>query len=483
MTGWWDRDQFARRRPRLVARNAMLAAIRRHFAGAGFVEVETPALQVSPGMEVHLKAFATELEEPFGARRRLYLHTSPEFAMKKLLAAGEPRLFQFARVFRNGERAATHHPEFTMLEWYRADAEWTALAADCEGVLRAALAAVPPALSGGALSWRGAAADPAGAFERLSVADAFARHAGIDLFATAPDPARPDAAVLATAARRIGIATQPQDAWDDVFFKIFLDRIEPKLGLGRPTILHSYPASMAALACIDPRDPRVAERCELYVAGLELANGFGELTDPAEQRRRFEADMAKKQELYGERYPIDEDFLTALGAMPRAAGMALGFDRSTASPCWRPAPSGSRTCCGRRWRTSATRSAIWKINLKERTPGRPPTVACRPHRATIVGGGQNQTLPRVRDSMFMAVGARWFSRPSKGDRQCKLYVMPSPRLWRWGLHFRSPPRSSWRPARRWCRKAFGTSARATAFRRSSCPRSTMRCAPCRAGTR
>ena len=325
---WWDRDQFARRRPRLLARNAALAAIRRWFAGQGFVEVETPALQVSPGMEVHLKAFATELEEPFGERRRrLYLHTSPEFAMKKLLAAGEPRLFQFARVYRNGERAATHHPEFTMLEWYRAGADWTALAADGEGILSAALAAVPAALSAGKLRWRGAATDAAAPFERLSVADAFARDAGIDLFATMPDPLRPDAAVLAAAARRIGIATQPHDTWEDVFFKVFLERIEPKLGLGRPTILHAYPASMAALARIDRADPRVAERCELFVAGLELANGFGELTDPAEQRRRFEADMARKQALYGERYPIDEDFLAAVGAMPEAAGMALGFDR------------------------------------------------------------------------------------------------------------------------------------------------------------
>lgn len=325
---WWDRDQFARRRPRLVARNAAVAAVRRWFSAQGFVEVETPALQVSPGMEVHLKAFATELEEPFGERRRrLYLHTSPEFAMKKLLAAGEPRLFQFARVYRNAERAPTHHPEFTMLEWYRAGADWTALVADCEGILRAALAAVPPALSRGALRWRGGAADPAAPFERVSVAEAFVRHAGIDLFATAPDPARPDAAVLAAAARRIGVATQPHDTWEDVFFKVFLERIEPNLGLGRPTILHSYPASMAALARIDRADPRVAERCELFVAGLELANGFGELTDPAEQRRRFAADMARKQELYGERYPIDEDFLAAVGAMPEAAGMALGFDR------------------------------------------------------------------------------------------------------------------------------------------------------------
>jgi lysyl-tRNA synthetase class 2 len=230
-------------------------------------------------------------------------------------------------VFRNGERAETHHPEFTMLEWYRADADWTALIGDCEGILRAALAAVPHSLSGGALGWRGHAVDPAPPFERLSVAAAFERFAGIDLLATAPDPLRPDAAVLAAAARRIGIATQPQDSWDDVFFKIFLERIEPKLGKDRPTILHSYPAAMAALARIDPKDKRVAERCELFVAGLELANGFGELTDPAEQRRRFAAEMREKLRVYGESYPLDEDFLDALGRMPEASGIALGLDR------------------------------------------------------------------------------------------------------------------------------------------------------------
>jgi lysyl-tRNA synthetase class 2 len=329
MTNWWSRDDYGRRRPRLLARNAVLAALRRWFADEGFVEVETPALQVSPGMEVHLKAFATTLETPFDARpRRRYLHTSPEFAMKKLLAAGEPRLFQFARVYRNGERGATHHPEFTLLEWYRADAGWDALIGDCEALLRAAVAAVPAALSHGRLRWRGRAADPALPLERLSVADAFARHAGIDLLATAPDPQRPDPAALAGEARRIGIAAQPQDSWEDIFFRIFLDRIEPHLGAERPTILHSYPASMAALARLAPGDPRVAERCELFVAGLELANGFGELTDPLEQRSRFERDMARRQALYGERFPIDEDFIAALAAMPpRAAGMALGIDR------------------------------------------------------------------------------------------------------------------------------------------------------------
>lgn len=326
---WWDKAEYAARRRYLLARASALAATRRFFAAAGFVEVETPALQVSPGMEVHLRAFATELEDGQGGPpRRLYLHTSPEFAMKKLLAAGEPRLFQLARTFRNAERSDTHHPEFTMLEWYRAGASWRDVAADALGLLVAVLAAVPPSLSAGRYRWRGAECDPAAPAEYLSVAEAFARHAGIDLFATLADPEAPDEAALAAAARAAGIAVPAGDSWEDIFFRVFLARIEPRLGLGRPTILHSYPASMAALARLDPADPGVAERFELYVAGMELANAFGELTDAAEQRRRFARDARRRQALYGEAYPVDEDFLAAVAALPEdCAGIALGFDR------------------------------------------------------------------------------------------------------------------------------------------------------------
>ena len=322
---WWRPQALASRKANLDIRTKALAAVRAFFAALDFVEVETPCLQVSPGLEPHLKAFATELADPFGGpSQRLYLHTSPEFAMKKLLVGGLPRIWQMARTFRNGERSPTHHPEFAMLEWYRAGAGQIRLMDDAEALVRAtAVAAGVTTLRHG-----GVDSDPFQPWQHLAVADAFELYAGIDVLATAPDPLNPDTALLAAAARHAGISVSASDRWDDIFFKILLDRIEPVLGHGVPTILHSYPVSMAALARPSPADPRVAERFEIYACGVELANAFGELTDPAEQRRRFEADMDLKQELYGERYPLDEDFLAALAAgMPESAGIALGFDR------------------------------------------------------------------------------------------------------------------------------------------------------------
>jgi len=321
---WWQPERFAARIPMLAARARIVAAIRRFFAERDFLEVDTPALQVSPGLEPHLMAFSTELVTPEGARRALHLHTSPEFAMKKLLVAGLPRLFQLAHVFRNGERAHTHHPEFTMLEWYRAGASYRDLMADCEALLRDTLAA-----SGGdALRWAGQSCDPSGTWQYLSVAESFTRFCGIDLLATAPDPQRPNLDRLAAAARGIGVAPHDGDDWEDLFFRLFLERIEPNLGIGVPTILYDYPIALAALSRPKPGDARLAERFEIYVSGLELANAFGELTDAAAQRARFESDRARKRALYGYDYPIDEDFLAALAyGMPESAGIALGVDR------------------------------------------------------------------------------------------------------------------------------------------------------------
>ncbi|EWY40218.1 lysyl-tRNA synthetase [Skermanella stibiiresistens SB22] len=324
---WWHPDSFARRRPFLEGRARVASRIRAWFEERGFIEVETPALQVSPGLEPHLIAFATDLVGPNpDDRRTLYLHTSPEFAMKKLLVAGVPKLFQLAKVYRNGERSGTHSPEFTMLEWYRAGAGYRDLMDDCVDLVRTA------ARVGGreTFEWRRRSCDPFGPWEVLSVADAFDRHAGIDLLATAPDPNAPDTALLARAADRAGITPHDGDTWEDLFFRISLDLIEPHLGMDRPTFLTDYPVSMAALSRPKPEDPRVAERFELYACGLELANAFGELTDAAVQRARFEADMDLKERIYGDRYPIDPDFLAALEfGMPESSGIALGFDRLT----------------------------------------------------------------------------------------------------------------------------------------------------------
>jgi len=320
---WWTPDKHADRRPALLARGRIKAALRAHFEGQGFTEVECGALSVSPGNEAHLSAFATEAIGPDGARQRLYLHTSPEFAAKKLLAAGENRIFDFARVFRNRERGVLHAPEFTMLEWYRARAPYQVVMDDSLALLRIA-AGTTGARS---FSFRGRSCDPHAQAERLTVAEAFTHHASIDFMATLSPTGEGDRGALATQARRSGFDVTESDSWADIFSKVLVARVEPLLGLERPTVLFEYPRCEAALARATPHDPRVAERFELYACGVELANGFGELTDPVEQRARFEAEMDEKQRIYGERYPIDEDFLAALAEMPEASGVALGFDR------------------------------------------------------------------------------------------------------------------------------------------------------------
>jgi lysyl-tRNA synthetase class 2 len=311
----------ADRRPLLQARARMLARWRHWFAEQGFWEVDTAALQISPGNEAHIGAFQTSFEAE-GKAQILYLHTSPEFACKKLLSAGETKIFSLAHVFRNGERGPLHHPEFTMLEWYRAGETLEALIPDCRVLLETAARCAGVAQ----LTWRRRRCDPFLPPERLSVADAFARHAGVDLLATLSEAGVPDRERLAAqAADKVRITVD--DSWSDIFSKLLSEHVEPELGLGRATVLVDYPACEAALARRSAHDPRLSERFELYACGVELANGFGELTDAHEQRRRFEMEMDERARIYGERFPIDDDFLAALQHMPPASGIALGVDR------------------------------------------------------------------------------------------------------------------------------------------------------------
>jgi lysyl-tRNA synthetase class 2 len=322
---WWDRGRHEDRRGFLAARARILAAIRTWFADQGFIEADVGALAASPGAEIHVEAF-----EAGG----LYLHTSPEFAMKKLLAAGEQKIFFLGKVYRAGERGPMHAPEFTMLEWYRANAPYDEVMADCVEIACVASAAI------GVDIWRRKTLDLAGTLElgksaRWTAANAFRYFAGIGLLETLDPRGYGDRAKLAAQildnpdhedrAGRLNVS--PNDTWSDIFSKLLVLDIEPKLGWGELTFLTEYPLQEATLAWPCAHDPRVGQRFEAYAFGLELANGYCELTDPEEQRRRLEAAMAEKKRRYGARWPIDEDFLRALAKMPPASGCALGVDR------------------------------------------------------------------------------------------------------------------------------------------------------------
>lgn len=307
----WAYERLAARLPYLRRRALLAAATRAFFTARGCMEVETPCAVPAPGEEVHLSAFATTRIRPDGGSEPLWLHTSPEFAMKKLLAGGSGDIFQIARVWRNGEGSDTHSPEFSMLEWYRVGMGLDGLIAETEAFLRAVL---PPVVT-----CRGVTTSLE-RFERITVAEAFGRHLGIDVLASVGDAGR--------LAGDAGVSLRAGETWEDLFFRLMLGHVEPHLGRDNPVFITHWPAPLAALARRSPTDPRVAERFELYVCGMELANAFAELTDPAEQRARFIADRARRHALYGrEDWALDEDFLAAIGQLPPCAGIALGFDR------------------------------------------------------------------------------------------------------------------------------------------------------------
>ncbi|WP_408873105.1 EF-P lysine aminoacylase EpmA [Gluconobacter roseus] len=307
-----DPARIAERLPLLERRSQMVKAVRAFFEERGYLEVETPFAVPVPGEEVHLRCFRTELERPDGSREARFLHTSSEFAMKRIVAATGKAVFQMARVWRNGEASNTHAPEFTMLEWYRPGADLSSLMDETEAFVRALLPSVVH---------RGTdVIDLSLPFERLTMQAAFARYVGAELLGTAGD-----AEALATQAH---VGLRNEENWEDLFFRLLLERVEPMIGRDRPTFLTHWPAEQAALARRDPADDRAALRFELYIGGLELANAFEELTDPVEQRERFATDRKRRMELSPDQdWAVDEDFLAALPELPPCSGIALGFDR------------------------------------------------------------------------------------------------------------------------------------------------------------
>lgn len=307
-----ETQNIAERLPLLRRRAQLVKAVRAFFDGRGYLEVETPYLVPTPGEEVHLRCFRSIWEWPDGGQETRFLHTSPEFAMKRLVAAVKQPLYQLARVWRNGEKSNTHVPEFTMLEWYRPQASLFSLMDETEELLRSVL---PPFLRVG-----GRYIDLKAPFERLTMQEAFQHYVGVDLLGTAND--------VVALAEQAKVSLREKETWEDLFFRLLLEKIEPNIGRDRPTFLTHWPSEQAALAQRDPMDSRVALRFELYAGGLELANAFEELTDAQEQRQRFEEDRHRRLELAPDQdWAIDEAFLRALPVMPPTSGIALGFDR------------------------------------------------------------------------------------------------------------------------------------------------------------
>jgi len=319
---WWHPIRHGNRRPFLLLRNRLKTRIRDFFNKQDFLEVESSCLMKSTCGETHLHAFPTTLVQDGMASQR-YLQTSPELSMKKLIAGGETKIFEFAKAWRNREKSKTHHPEFTMLEWYKVGSGYEDLITDCCNILR--LAAAEAGVR--EISFAGRSIDPEVEPEIITVAEAFQRYAKIDLLSTISPDTSVDRDKLATAAANSGVQIEDNETWSAIFSRILVDLIEPNLGLTRVTALTEYPISEAVSSLQSSSDQRVANRVEIFACGLELANGCEELTDPVEQTRRFRASMKSREQIYGDTYPIDDDFISALSFMPATSGMALGFDR------------------------------------------------------------------------------------------------------------------------------------------------------------
>lgn len=317
---FFEKVTFKAKIARLKQRRAIISAIRSFFDGLDYLEVETPILQTSPCMDTHIHAFQTQYKDvSLQSKQKLYLHTSPEFGMKKLLSAGLDRIYQICHVFRNADDTKLHSPEFTMIEWYNTDHRYEDLMDETIALIQHTAQAVGV----DAYKWQGRSVDVAAPWQKISVKECFALYAALDLDIYLDDR---DGFAAAIAAKGLHVADD--DGWDDLFHRVMLEYVEPHLGMDQPVILYDYPKRLAALAQVKQSDPRYAERFEVYIAGVELANGFGELTDAKEQRRRFISEMDAKQSIYGERYPVDEHLIAALEqGLPACSGIALGIDR------------------------------------------------------------------------------------------------------------------------------------------------------------
>lgn len=324
---WWDKEVFEKKINNLKTRSLIIDSIRTFFKQQDFFEVDTPILQVSPGIDTHIHVFKTTLKDPLGEETKdFYLHTSPEFAMKKLISTQTKemeKIFQITKVFRNENISKKHLPEFTMIEWYRVNASYIDLMKDCEDLIKT----IASKLKIKKVKWENYECDLFKKWEKISVNEAFKKYANFDITDAIDNDENPSAKTIARFAKKLNISVSDNDTWQDIYYKIMLEKIEPNLGIEQPTFLYDYPINEAALSKKSKSNPRFAERFELYISNVEIANAFTELTNPEEQLNRFKKELKQKEEIYKYTIPIDYDFIKALSTMPETAGIALGIDR------------------------------------------------------------------------------------------------------------------------------------------------------------
>ncbi len=297
----------------LEMRANIIRLIRKFFWLKNFIEIDSPSLVKLPGQEPYLSPMKLEIHNERGDNHPVYLHTSPEYAMKKSLAAGFENIFYLGKCFRDYESfGGLHSPEFTMLEWYRKDKDMESIMDDCESLFTHVVTGLSNQIN---------SKEYYDTWERMHMKDIWKKYVAVDLDEYLNKES------LKELCREKGFQVEDDEAYEDLFYRIFLNLIEPHLGKDKPTIIHHYPAQMAALAKLDDNDSRYAERFEIYIKGVELANAFSELCDPIEQRKRLEEERLQRQKLGKEIYSIDEEFVQALEHIDSAAGIALGVDR------------------------------------------------------------------------------------------------------------------------------------------------------------